>query len=100
MKNLLSDCVCVLTNSMRVFLKTSTDPLLKNQSEGLQVLQLWREKVFKLCVQLRTKDIELKEEKNKLLSKVWRLWRDVLAPKYTMPNVFWNVFKMGVCILG
>lgn len=55
---------------MRVFLKTSTDPLLKNQSESLQVLQLWREKVFKLCVQLRTKDIELKEEKNKLLSKV------------------------------
>nr|XP_046266739.1 coiled-coil alpha-helical rod protein 1 [Scatophagus argus] len=50
--------------------KTSTDPLVKNGSEGLQVLQLWREKVFKLCVQLRSKDIELRGEKDKLLSKV------------------------------
>ncbi|KAM9348605.1 coiled-coil alpha-helical rod protein 1 [Symphorus nematophorus] len=50
--------------------KTSTDPLVKNESEGLQVLQLWREKVFKLCVQLRSKDIELRGEKDKLLSKV------------------------------
>ncbi|XP_051793696.1 coiled-coil alpha-helical rod protein 1 isoform X3 [Acanthochromis polyacanthus] len=47
-----------------------TDPLVKNGSEGLQVLQLWREKVFKLCVQLRLKDIELRREKDKLLSKV------------------------------
>lgn len=43
---------------------------MRNSPEGLQVLHLWREKVFKLCVQLRTKDIEVKEEKNKLLSKV------------------------------
>ncbi|CAJ1064176.1 coiled-coil alpha-helical rod protein 1 isoform X1 [Xyrichtys novacula] len=50
--------------------KTSTDPLVKNESEGLQVLRLWREKVFKLCVQLRSKDIELKGEKDELLSKV------------------------------
>ncbi|KAE8287857.1 Coiled-coil alpha-helical rod protein 1 Alpha-helical coiled-coil rod protein [Larimichthys crocea] len=32
----------------RMVKKTSTDPLMKNGSEGLQVLQLWREKVFKL----------------------------------------------------
>ncbi|XP_022044033.2 coiled-coil alpha-helical rod protein 1 isoform X1 [Acanthochromis polyacanthus] len=50
--------------------KSLTDPLVKNGSEGLQVLQLWREKVFKLCVQLRLKDIELRREKDKLLSKV------------------------------
>ncbi|XP_069581639.1 coiled-coil alpha-helical rod protein 1 isoform X3 [Brachyistius frenatus] len=50
--------------------KTSTDPLEKNGSEGLRVLQLWREKVFKLCVQLRSKDIELRGEKDKLLSQV------------------------------
>ncbi|XP_026185221.1 coiled-coil alpha-helical rod protein 1 [Mastacembelus armatus] len=50
--------------------KSSTDPLVKNGSEGLQVLQLWREKVFKLCIQLRSKDIELRGEKNKLLSQV------------------------------
>ncbi|XP_044079620.1 coiled-coil alpha-helical rod protein 1 [Siniperca chuatsi] len=50
--------------------KTLIDPLVKNGSEGLQVLQLWREKVFKLCVQLRSKDIELRGEKDNLLSKV------------------------------
>ncbi|KAI3373565.1 hypothetical protein L3Q82_022153, partial [Scortum barcoo] len=50
--------------------KTSAGPLVKNGSEGLQVLQLWREKVFKLCVQLRSKDIELRGEKDKLLTKV------------------------------
>ncbi|XP_042288219.1 coiled-coil alpha-helical rod protein 1 isoform X1 [Thunnus maccoyii] len=48
----------------------STDLLVKNGSEGLSVLHLWREKVFKLCVQLRSKDIELRGEKDKLLSKV------------------------------
>ncbi|XP_029925514.1 coiled-coil alpha-helical rod protein 1 isoform X2 [Myripristis murdjan] len=50
--------------------KTLSDPLLKNGSKGLEVLQLWREKVFTLCVQLRSKDIELREEKDMLLSKV------------------------------
>ncbi|XP_074529279.1 coiled-coil alpha-helical rod protein 1 [Halichoeres trimaculatus] len=50
--------------------KTSKDPLVKNESEGLQVLRLWREKVFKLCVQLRSKDIEVKREKDESLSKV------------------------------
>lgn len=43
---------------------------MRNGYEGLQLLQLWREKVFKLCVQLRSKDIDLREEKDKLLSKV------------------------------
>uniref|UniRef100_UPI0037E7D71B coiled-coil alpha-helical rod protein 1 n=1 Tax=Semicossyphus pulcher TaxID=241346 RepID=UPI0037E7D71B len=46
-----------------------TDPLMKTGSEGLRVLQLWREKVFKLCVQLRSKDIELRGEKHKLHSE-------------------------------
>ncbi|XP_063342238.1 coiled-coil alpha-helical rod protein 1 isoform X3 [Pelmatolapia mariae] len=49
--------------------KTSMDPLVEKGSEGLQVLQLWREKVFKLCVQLRSKDIEIRGEKEKLISK-------------------------------
>ncbi|GAA6233023.1 coiled-coil alpha-helical rod protein 1 [Lates japonicus] len=49
--------------------KTSTDLLVKNGSEGLQMIQLWRERVFKLCVQLRSKDIELRGEKDQLLSK-------------------------------
>ncbi|KAM3601611.1 uncharacterized protein V6R79_015667 [Siganus canaliculatus] len=54
----------------KIVRKAATDPLVKNGSEGLQVLQLWREKVFKLCVQLRSKDIELGRDKDKLLSKV------------------------------
>ncbi|XP_059207119.1 coiled-coil alpha-helical rod protein 1 [Centropristis striata] len=49
---------------------SSTDLLVKNGSEGLRVLQLWRDKVFKLCIQLRSKDIELRGEKDKLLSEV------------------------------
>ncbi|XP_041864972.1 coiled-coil alpha-helical rod protein 1 isoform X2 [Melanotaenia boesemani] len=54
----------------KIVKRALTDPLVKNGSEGLQVLQLWREKVFKLCVQLRSKDIEIRREKDKLLSEV------------------------------
>ncbi|KAF1378733.1 hypothetical protein PFLUV_G00193580 [Perca fluviatilis] len=54
----------------KIVKKSSADPLVKNGCEGLQVLQLWRDKVFKLCVQLRSKDIELRGEKDKLLSTV------------------------------
>ncbi|XP_035482560.2 coiled-coil alpha-helical rod protein 1 isoform X2 [Scophthalmus maximus] len=49
--------------------ETSADPHVKNGCESLQVIQLWREKVFKLCVQLRSKDIELRGEKDQLFSK-------------------------------
>ncbi|KAM9729417.1 coiled-coil alpha-helical rod protein 1 isoform 1-T1 [Menidia menidia] len=49
---------------------TPNDPLVRKESKGIQVLQLWREKVFKLCVQLRSKDIEIRAEKTKLLSEV------------------------------
>ncbi|XP_038152504.1 coiled-coil alpha-helical rod protein 1 isoform X1 [Cyprinodon tularosa] len=49
---------------------TSTDPLMKSGCKALQVLHLWREKVFQLCVQLRSKDIEMRREKDKLLSEV------------------------------
>lgn len=54
----------------KIVKKTLADPLVENGSEGFQMLQLWREKVFKLCVQLRLKDIEIKGEKEKLISKV------------------------------
>lgn len=60
----------IFLTSIFVFSQNSTDPLVKNRSEGLQVLQLWRERVFMLCVQLRSKDIEVREEKAKLLSNV------------------------------
>uniref|UniRef100_A0A3Q2TXV1 Coiled-coil alpha-helical rod protein 1 n=1 Tax=Fundulus heteroclitus TaxID=8078 RepID=A0A3Q2TXV1_FUNHE len=54
----------------KIVKSTSADPLMRSGCEGLQVLHLWREKVFKLCVQLRTKDIEIRREKDKLLSEV------------------------------
>lgn len=63
-------CVFVFPIYVCVFPQTSMDPLVEKGSEGLQVLQLWREKVFKLCVQLRSKDIEIRGEKEKLISKV------------------------------
>ncbi|XP_061607346.1 coiled-coil alpha-helical rod protein 1 isoform X10 [Phyllopteryx taeniolatus] len=50
--------------------KASTDPLVTARCDGLLVLHIWREKVFKLCVQLRLKDIELRDEKAKHLSEV------------------------------
>ncbi|KAM9788552.1 coiled-coil alpha-helical rod protein 1 [Neosynchiropus ocellatus] len=46
------------------------DPLAKNGSERIHLLRLWREKVFKLCIQLRSKDIELRGEKNQLLTQI------------------------------
>lgn len=69
--------------------QTLEDPLTKNESEGLQVLRLWREKVFKLCVQLRSKDIEVKREKDESLSKVrnqlFVVCRDVVMPYVLKP---------------
>lgn len=53
-----------------VLQQTFADPLQWKDSQILQVLQLWREKVFKLCVQLRSKDIEMRREKDKLLIDV------------------------------
>ncbi|XP_061559273.1 coiled-coil alpha-helical rod protein 1 isoform X2 [Phycodurus eques] len=50
--------------------KASTDPLVTARCDGVLVLHIWREKVFKLCVQLRLKDIELRDEKAKHLSEV------------------------------
>ncbi|XP_011481914.1 coiled-coil alpha-helical rod protein 1 [Oryzias latipes] len=50
--------------------QTSADPLQWKEPDILQVLQLWREKVFKLCVQLRSKDIETRREKDKVLFDV------------------------------
>ncbi|TWW74881.1 coiled-coil alpha-helical rod protein 1 [Takifugu flavidus] len=61
----------------KVVEKTLTHPLGKNSSEGLQVLHLWREKVFKLCVQLRTKDIEVNEQKHKLVSNIRSLQQEL-----------------------
>lgn len=52
--------------------QSSSDPLMKGRSDVLQILQLWREKVFTLCVQLRSKDIEMRREKDRLLSEVWK----------------------------
>ncbi|XP_056141426.1 coiled-coil alpha-helical rod protein 1 [Lampris incognitus] len=66
----------------KIVMKTLSDPLLKTGSEGLQVLQLWRERVFKLCVQLRSKDIELRAEKDKYLSTVRSMEQQVKQEQY------------------
>ncbi|XP_019719568.1 coiled-coil alpha-helical rod protein 1 isoform X4 [Hippocampus comes] len=50
--------------------KALSDPLATQRADGLLVLHLWREKVFKLCVQLRLKDIELRDEREKHRSEV------------------------------
>ena len=70
-----------------------TDPLMKNGSEGLQVLQLWREKVFKLCVQLRSKDIELRGEKDTILSNVGKP-SSVSIQQYKQIHCAESVFKV------
>nr|XP_057944020.1 coiled-coil alpha-helical rod protein 1 isoform X2 [Doryrhamphus excisus] len=48
----------------------SPDPLVTKRSNSLHVLHLWRDKVFKLCVQLRLKDMELRDEKERRLSEL------------------------------
>ncbi|XP_054611028.1 coiled-coil alpha-helical rod protein 1 isoform X2 [Dunckerocampus dactyliophorus] len=48
----------------------STDPLVAKRSNSLHVLHLWRDKVFKLCVQLRLKDMELRDERERRLSEL------------------------------
>ncbi|XP_051902939.1 coiled-coil alpha-helical rod protein 1 isoform X2 [Hippocampus zosterae] len=50
--------------------KASSDRLATQRADGLLVLHLWREKVFKLCVQLRLKDIELRDEREQHRSEV------------------------------
>ncbi|KAJ3588968.1 hypothetical protein NHX12_009820 [Muraenolepis orangiensis] len=47
--------------------KTSSDPLLSSRGgcESLGVLRLWRDRVYSLCVQLRTQELELKTEREK-----------------------------------
>ncbi|KAG7516663.1 coiled-coil alpha-helical rod protein 1 [Solea senegalensis] len=58
----------------KMVMKNSIDShSMKNGREGIQVIKLWREKVFKLCVQLRSKDIELRREQEELLSKIGSL---------------------------
>ncbi|KAG5843478.1 hypothetical protein ANANG_G00151360 [Anguilla anguilla] len=54
-----------------------SDPLLKVGSKASQVLRCWREKVFVLLVQLRSKDIELRGERVKLLSTISTLEQEV-----------------------
>ncbi|XP_029547261.1 coiled-coil alpha-helical rod protein 1 isoform X3 [Salmo trutta] len=61
---------------------TLSDPLLKAGSKATRVLRCWREKVFMLLVQLRSKDIELRGEKDKLLSTISSLEQEVKKEKY------------------
>ncbi|KAJ8276551.1 hypothetical protein COCON_G00083030 [Conger conger] len=57
--------------------KVLSDPLLKVGSKASRVLRCWREKVFVLLVQLRSKDIEQRGERVKLLSTISTLEQEV-----------------------
>ncbi|KAJ8266431.1 hypothetical protein GJAV_G00130340 [Gymnothorax javanicus] len=57
--------------------KVQSDPLLKVGSRASQVLRCWREKVFVLLVQLRSKDMELRGERVDLLCKISSLEQEV-----------------------
>lgn len=61
---------------------TLSDPLLKAGPKATRVLRSWREKVFMLLVQLRSKDIELRGEKDTLLSTISSLEQEVKKEKY------------------
>lgn len=61
---------------------TLSDPLLKAGPKATRVLRCWREKVFMLLVQLRSKDIELRGEKDTLLSTISSLEQEVKKEKY------------------
>ncbi|XP_048884990.1 coiled-coil alpha-helical rod protein 1 isoform X2 [Brienomyrus brachyistius] len=50
--------------------KISLDPLSKDSYKGHKVLHCWREKVFALLVQLRSKDIQQRAEKHKLVTTI------------------------------
>ncbi|XP_072573550.1 coiled-coil alpha-helical rod protein 1 isoform X2 [Paramormyrops kingsleyae] len=50
--------------------KISLDPLSKVSCKGHKVLRCWREKVFALLVQLRSKDIQQRAEKHKLVTTI------------------------------
>ncbi|XP_021479019.2 coiled-coil alpha-helical rod protein 1 isoform X1 [Oncorhynchus mykiss] len=67
--------------------KTLSDPLLKAGPKGTRVLRCWREKVFMLLVQLRSKDMELRGERDKLHSTILSLEQEVKKEKY-QSNVF------------
>ncbi|XP_038845959.1 coiled-coil alpha-helical rod protein 1 isoform X4 [Salvelinus namaycush] len=68
-------------------IQTLSDPLLKAGPKGTRVLRCWREKVFMLLVQLRSRDIELRGEKDKLHSTISSLEQEVKKEKY-QSNVF------------
>nr|XP_061801163.1 coiled-coil alpha-helical rod protein 1-like [Nerophis lumbriciformis] len=79
--------------------KASTDPLVAKNSDGLLVLHLWREKVFKLCVQLRLKDVGLREERGKHLSEV-RLMEQQLQEEHHHATVLQRSLDASVAELN
>ncbi|CAL8362403.1 unnamed protein product [Lota lota] len=55
-----------------------TDPLPPSGgSEGLRVLRLWRERVYSLCVRLRTQELETETERERALSGEKTLQQEV-----------------------
>ncbi|XP_061659552.1 coiled-coil alpha-helical rod protein 1 [Syngnathoides biaculeatus] len=61
----------------KILKQVSTEPLVTGRCDGLLALPVWREKVFKLCVQLRLKDVELRDASAKHLQEVGLLEREL-----------------------
>ncbi|KAI1902693.1 hypothetical protein AGOR_G00018640 [Albula goreensis] len=73
--NSLNDILAIQEKEMGD--KILSDPLSKAGPKGSRLLHCWREKVFVLLVQLRSKDIELRREKVKLLTTISTLEEEV-----------------------
>ncbi|KAJ7995951.1 hypothetical protein DPEC_G00232030 [Dallia pectoralis] len=59
-----------------------SNPVLKAGTKGTRVLRRWREKVFMLLVQLHSKDMELRGEKDNLQSIISSLEQELKNEKY------------------
>ncbi|XP_061753702.1 coiled-coil alpha-helical rod protein 1 isoform X2 [Nerophis ophidion] len=66
--NSMSEIVSLQENKM--LKEASKDPLVTKRPDGLHALHLWRNKVFKLSVQLRLKDVELRRERDQHSSQL------------------------------
>ncbi|XP_061818188.1 coiled-coil alpha-helical rod protein 1 isoform X1 [Nerophis lumbriciformis] len=66
--NSMSEIVSLQENKM--LKEASKDPLVTKRPDGLHALHLWRNRVFKLSVQLRLKDVELRREREQHFSQL------------------------------
>ncbi|KPP70862.1 hypothetical protein Z043_110270, partial [Scleropages formosus] len=78
--NSLNDILLMQEKEMEE--KILLDPLSKPSPACHKVLRCWREKVFTLLVQLRSKEIQLRGEKDKLVTTISTLEQEVKQQTY------------------